>query len=87
MRSVNLEPMKLSALIFHCAEGEEQDVAGGEIGLYDVPGLGKLVYCGLEGCMHPLRHVMKHNDLGHPLCGHLRDGTWVMDYISSCLQK
>ena len=28
----------------------------------------KMVYCGLEGWMHPLRHVMRYNDLGHPLC-------------------
>ncbi|EDR00074.1 uncharacterized protein LACBIDRAFT_314785 [Laccaria bicolor S238N-H82] len=24
---------------------------------------------------------MRYNDLGHPLCGHLRDGSWALDYI------
>ena len=74
-------------VVLHRAEGEERDATGGEIGSYDVPELGKLVYCGLEGWMHPLRHIMRHNDLGHPLCGHLRNGAWAMDYISSRLFK
>lgn len=68
-------------VILHRAEGEERDATGGVIGAYAIPGLGNLVYCGLEGWMHPLRHIMRYNDLGHPLCGHLREGTWAFDYI------
>ncbi|TDL23784.1 glycoside hydrolase family 13 protein [Rickenella mellea] len=82
----NLDLVDLNAILYR-AEGEERDATGGEIGAYDVPGMGKLVYCGLEGWMHPLRHIMQHNDLGHPLCGHLRDGVWAMDYIHSRLIK
>ena len=37
--------------------------------------------------MHPLRHIMRYNDLGHPLCGNLRSGTWVLDYVVSRLEK
>ena len=59
----------------------------GEMETYEVPGLGKLPYCGLEGWMHPLRHIMRYNDLGHPLCGHLRDGPWPFDYIVGRLEK
>jgi len=33
------------------------------------------------------RHVMEKNDLGHPLCAHLRDGPWAMDYVVNRLQK
>lgn len=72
-------------VILYRADGEERDATKGEFGVYDVPGLGKMVYCGLEGWMHPLRHVMRYNDLGHPLCAHLRSGTWSMDYIHSRL--
>lgn len=82
----SLDLVDLNAILYR-AEGEERDATGGEIGAYDVPGMGKLVYCGLEGWMHPLRHIMQHNDLGHPLCGHLRDGVWAMDYIHSRLIK
>ncbi|KAG8896597.1 hypothetical protein FRC01_011713, partial [Tulasnella sp. 417] len=39
------------------------------------------------GWMHALRHIMKTNDLGHPLCGHLREGTWAMDYVYTRLEK
>ena len=74
-------------VILHRAEGEERDATGGEIGTYNVPCLGNLVYCGLEGWMHPLRHIMRYNDLGHPLCGHLREGTWAFDYVHDRLLK
>lgn len=74
-------------VVLHRAEGEERDATKGEIGAYDVPGLGKLTYCGLEGWMHPLRHIMRYNDLGHPLCGHLREGGWALDYVHSRLAK
>jgi len=83
-RDLNL--VELNVILFRC-EGEERDATKGEIGVYDVPGMGKLVYCGLEGWMHPLRHIIKFNDLGHPLCGHLRQGTWAFDYISGRLSK
>ncbi|KAI0320874.1 glycoside hydrolase family 13 protein [Amylostereum chailletii] len=74
-------------VVLYRAEGEELDATSGQIGVYDIPGLGKLTYCGLEGWMHPLRHVMQFNDLGHPLCGHLREGTWAMDYLHDRLSK
>ena len=74
-------------VMLHRADGEERDATGGEIGNYAVPGMGGLVYCGLEGWMHPLRHIMRYNDLGHPLCGHLREGTWALEYVHSRLSK
>ncbi|KZT43121.1 glycoside hydrolase family 13 protein [Sistotremastrum suecicum HHB10207 ss-3] len=81
-----LDLLDLNVLLYR-ADGEERDATDGAIGAYDVPGLGKLVYCGLEGWMHPLRHVIRHNDLGHPLAGHLRDGVWALDYIHSRLSQ
>jgi glycogen debranching enzyme len=68
-------------VILHRADGEERDATDGQFGVYDIPGLGKMVYCGLEGWMHPLRSIMRYNDLGHPLCAHLREGTWALDYV------
>ncbi|EMD39051.1 glycoside hydrolase family 13 protein [Gelatoporia subvermispora B] len=72
-------------VVLHRANGEERDATDGRIGTYDIPGLGNLTYCGLEGWMHPLRHIMRYNDLGHPLCAHLREGTWAFDYVHSRL--
>ncbi|KAG8899597.1 hypothetical protein FRB99_006561, partial [Tulasnella sp. 403] len=82
----DLDLVDLNVLLHRC-DGEEKDATGGEIGTYNIPGIGNLVYCGLEGWIHPLRHIMKFNDLGHPLCGHLREGTWAMDYVSSRLER
>lgn len=72
-------------VVLHRADGEERDATGGD-GVYQL-GDTKLVYCGLEGWMHPLRRVMENNDLGHPLCSNLRSGTWAMDYIVNRLEK
>ncbi|KAK7030744.1 glycoside hydrolase family 13 protein [Favolaschia claudopus] len=82
----DLDLVDLNVLL-HRADGEERDASGGEFGVYDVAGLGKMVYCGLEGWMHPLRHIMRYNDLGHPLCGHLRAGSWALDYVHQRLTK
>lgn len=82
----DLDHVDLNILLFR-AEEEELDATGNEIGVYDVPGFGKLKYCGLEGWMHPLRHIIQHNDLGHTLCSHLREGTWALDYVATRLFK
>ena len=82
----DLDLVDLNVVLFR-TEGEELDATNGEVGAYDVSGLGKLKYCGLEGWMHPLRHIIKYNDLGHPLCQHLRQGAWALDYVSSRLFK
>lgn len=74
-------------VILHRAHGEEQDATDGKFGVYEIPNLGKMVYCGLEGWMHPLRHIMRYNDLGHALCAHLREGTWALDYVHERLNQ
>ncbi|KAG9312806.1 glycoside hydrolase family 13 protein [Chiua virens] len=68
-------------VILYRADAEERDATDGEFGVYEVPGSGRLTYCGLEGWMGPLQAIMATNDLGHPLCENLRQGTWALDYI------
>lgn len=82
----DLDLVDLNVVLYR-AEGEERDATQGVIGTYNVPSIGNLTYCGLEGFMHPLRHITRYNDLGHPLCGNLRDGSWAMDYVHSRLEK
>jgi len=48
--------------------------------VYVVPDLGALPYCGLAGCAAPMRAIIANSDLGHPLCNHLRQGLWLLDY-------
>ena len=82
----NLDLVDLN-VILHRADVEERDATAGKFGVYEVPGYGKLVYCGLEGWMHPLKNVMRYNDLGHALCAHLRDGSWALDYVYGRLSE
>ena len=83
---LKLTMVDLNVLLYR-ADGEERDLTDGQDGVYSVPELGALAYCGIEGWMHPLRHIMRHNDLGHPLCGHLRSGSWALDYVHNRLEK
>ncbi|VDM59544.1 unnamed protein product [Angiostrongylus costaricensis] len=56
-------------------------------GSYEIPCHGKLVYCGLQGLIPLLNLIRTNNDLGHPLCANLRDGTWLCKYIFSRTAK
>lgn len=40
----------------------------------------------LSGVTHVLSLIRPNNDLGHPLCGNLRDGNWLADYIGARLK-
>lgn len=82
----DLDLVSLNVVLYR-ADGEERDVTGGNDGTYAVPGHGSLVYCGLEGWLAPLRDIVKNNDLGHPLCAHLRDGPWALDYLHDRLER
>jgi len=80
---------KLSLLdmnvILHRCEGEERDATGA--GVYNIPGHGSLPYAGLEGFVSVLKPIIADNNLGHPFCAHLRDGTWALDYIVDRLNR
>ncbi|KAF5274002.1 hypothetical protein FQA39_LY01117 [Lamprigera yunnana] len=74
----------LNRVLYHC-DAEERDEGKG-FGTYDIPNFGPLVYCGFQGFMSALSIIRPNNDLGHPMCKNLRDGNWMIDYISQRLQ-
>ncbi|KAM4623773.1 glycogen debranching enzyme isoform 2-T2 [Polymixia lowei] len=71
----------LNVLLFRC-DSEEQEDGGG---CYNFPGWESLKYAGLQGLMSVLADVRPNNDLGHPLCANLRQGDWLIDYVSKRL--
>ncbi|KAI9674408.1 MAG: hypothetical protein M1817_001746 [Caeruleum heppii] len=76
----------LNAILYRC-EPEERDSSGGTDGVYAIPGNGPLVYAGLQGWWSVLKWIIQNNDLGHPLCQHLRDGKWALDYIVNRMER
>lgn len=66
----------LNRAIFRC-DTEERDM-GHDTGVYDIPGYGRLVYCGTQGFVSVLSEVAPNNDLGHPFCNNLREGNWMI---------
>ncbi|KAK4132064.1 glycoside hydrolase family 133 protein [Trichocladium antarcticum] len=84
MEELNL--VDLNFLLYKC-EPEERDASEGRDGVYDLPGHGKLVYAGLQGWWSILENVIKENNLAHPLCQHLRDGQWALDYTVGRLER
>lgn len=81
-----LSLVDLNFLLYRC-DAEERDYSGGKDGVYVVPNHGPLVYAGLQGWWSILRDVIRNNDLGHPLCKHLRDGQWALDYNAARLER
>ncbi|CCG80823.1 Glycogen debranching enzyme [Taphrina deformans PYCC 5710] len=74
----------LNILLYRCDAEEQDSISDGS---YRIPDYGSLVYCGLQGWMAPLKDIVRWNNLGHPLCNHLREGQWAFDYILGRLKK
>ncbi|KAM7539070.1 hypothetical protein Aperf_G00000049145 [Anoplocephala perfoliata] len=66
-------------LLYRCER--EENIPGIHRTPYYVPRYGDLVYCGLQGIVSVMRTVAQNNDMGHPVCGHLREGLWILDYL------
>lgn len=84
LREVDL--IGLNFVLYRC-EPEVHDFLGDSAGVYKIPGYGALVYAGLQGWWSILKNVIRDNDLGHPLCDHLRDGQWALDWIVSSFES
>ena len=82
--AVNL--IDLNFVLYRC-EPEERDSSKDRDGVYVVPNHGPLVYAGLQGWWSILKDIVKTNNLGHPLCQHLRDGQWALDYIVGRMER
>lgn len=46
-----------------------------------MPGYGPLAYCGLAGFYPLVIEVKTSNNMDHPLCRNIREGTWMMDFL------
>ena len=82
----NINLIDLNFVLYRC-EAEELDSSDGKDGVYEIPGHGKLVYAGLQGFWSVLQNIIKENNLAHPLCQHLRNGQWALDYIVGRLER
>ncbi|XP_046385636.1 glycogen debranching enzyme isoform X2 [Ischnura elegans] len=80
--------MKLSDLnraLYRCDQEERDEGWGG--GAYNIPNFSPMIYCGLQGFISLLSVIRPNNDLGHPMCGNMRDGNWMIDYVWQRLEK
>jgi glycogen debranching enzyme len=83
-RECNLSDLNI--VLYRC-DPEERDLSNNKDGTYNVPGHGTLIYAGLQGWWSVLRDIVNENNLGHPLCQHLRDGQWALDYCVGRLER
>lgn len=75
----------LNRALYRCVEEEKDEPP--HSGTYDIPGFAPMVYAGLQGIMSLLSDIRPKNDLGHPVCGNLRQGNWMMEYIHDRLKR
>uniref|UniRef100_A0A914BV47 Glycogen debranching enzyme n=1 Tax=Acrobeloides nanus TaxID=290746 RepID=A0A914BV47_9BILA len=80
----NLTLQKFNYILFSCEKEESSEFREGA---YDIPGFGKLVYCGLQGIRPLIKKIQETDDLGHPLCGNLRGGNWLSEHIVKRLKR
>ncbi|XP_030630081.1 glycogen debranching enzyme isoform X2 [Chanos chanos] len=71
----------MNVLLYRC-EAEEQEDGGG---CYNIPNWTPLKYAGLQGLLSVMAKIRPNNDLGHPFCDNLRQGDWMIDYVSNRL--
>lgn len=45
----------------------------------------KWSFCVSAGLMSVLADIRPNNDLGHPVCTNLRQGDWLIDFVSNRL--
>ncbi|ODH26713.1 glycogen debranching enzyme [Paracoccidioides brasiliensis] len=81
-----LDLIDLNFVLYRC-NAEERDSSDGKDGVYNVPNFGPLAYAGLQGWWSVLETIVKHDDLGHPLCDHLRTGQWALDFIVGRMER
>ncbi|XP_041924454.1 glycogen debranching enzyme isoform X2 [Alosa sapidissima] len=73
----------LNTLLF-CCDAEEKENGGG---VYNIPSWIPLKYAGLQGLISVMADIRPKNDLGHPFCDNLRQGDWMIEYVSNRLIK
>lgn len=81
-----LDLIDLNFLLYRC-DAEERDSSNGKDGVYTIPNYGPLVYAGLQGWWSVLEPIVRENNLGHPLCNHLREGTWALDFVVGRIER
>ena len=81
-----LNLIDLNYVLYRCNE-EERDDFPEDGGVYTIPGYGEMKYCGIAGAQSILSSIKRHNDLDHPLCSNLREGTWLLDYTVARLER
>jgi glycogen debranching enzyme len=82
----DLDLIDLNFVLYRC-DAEERDSSGGKDGVYSIPDHGPLVYAGLQGWWSVLENIVKYNELGHPLCNHLRGGQWALDFVVGRMER
>ncbi|CAF0981470.1 unnamed protein product [Rotaria sp. Silwood1] len=60
----------------------EEQSDGNGFDVYSISNYGKLTYCSLQGQISILDKIRFNNDLKHSFIIHLKQGNWLMDYIS-----
>ncbi|XP_026277583.1 glycogen debranching enzyme isoform X2 [Frankliniella occidentalis] len=75
----------LNRALYRCSEEEKDEPP--HAGTYEIPGFAPMVYAGLQGIMSLLSEIRPKNDLGHPVCGNLREGNWMIDFMHERLKR
>uniref|UniRef100_A0A183AAW8 Glycogen debranching enzyme n=1 Tax=Echinostoma caproni TaxID=27848 RepID=A0A183AAW8_9TREM len=86
IQASNLNLVELNWAMFRCEAEERVDEP--HSGTYDIPGM-RIDLSRLSGrpdsIVSVLEDIRSKNDLGHPVCSHLRNGDWLAHYLAQRL--
>ncbi|CAF3842347.1 unnamed protein product [Rotaria sp. Silwood1] len=74
----------LERIIYRTSIEEQSDGKGFDV--YSIPDYGKLIYCGIQGQISILDKIHLFNQIKHPFIINLKQGNWLMIYISNRLK-
>ncbi|CAF4553443.1 unnamed protein product [Rotaria sp. Silwood2] len=74
----------LERIIYRTSFEEQSDGKGFDV--YNIPDYGQLIYCGIQGQISILDKIRLFNQIKHPFVNNLKQGNWLMKYISNRLK-
>ncbi|CAM4839817.1 unnamed protein product [Rotaria magnacalcarata] len=80
----DLTLIDLERVLYRTSAEEQSDGKGFDV--YIIPDYGKLNYCGLQAIITILDQIRLFNQLKHPLVLNLKQGNWLMNYVSNRLK-
>jgi len=78
-----LKLIDFNRVLYRSSNEEISDGKGFDV--YQIPSYGSMVFCGIQGQIVLFDQIRLDNNIKHPLIQNLKQGNWLLDYVSQRL--